>query len=49
VNPDGTYTYVPNPGFVGVDTFQIKVTAPDGSVAFKTEVWTDVSLQALSR
>ncbi|MEP5620022.1 MAG: Ig-like domain-containing protein, partial [Gilvibacter sp.] len=32
VNPDGTYTYTPNPGYVGVDTFEYTI-CDDGTPA----------------
>ncbi|MDJ0664384.1 MAG: cadherin-like domain-containing protein, partial [Acidimicrobiia bacterium] len=32
VNPDGTITYTPNPGFVGVDTFTYTICELDGVV-----------------
>jgi hypothetical protein len=36
VNSDGSYTYTPNPGFTGVDTFQYTVTDSVGSTATAT-------------
>ncbi len=30
INPDGTYTYTPNPGFVGQDTFEYQICNDDG-------------------
>ncbi|MFC4777355.1 Ig-like domain-containing protein [Paenibacillus sp. GCM10023252] len=33
VNTDGTFTYTPNTGFVGVDTFTVSVTDPSGGSA----------------
>lgn len=30
VNPDGTVTYTPNPGFTGTDTFTYVITGPNG-------------------
>ncbi|GIF24155.1 putative repeat protein (TIGR01451 family) [Actinoplanes tereljensis] len=33
LNPDGTVTYTPDPGFVGVDTFTYEVVDADGNVA----------------
>jgi hypothetical protein len=30
VSPDGTFTYVPPPGFTGVDSFTYRATGPDG-------------------
>ncbi|WP_068604245.1 Ig-like domain-containing protein [Paenibacillus swuensis] len=33
VNPDGTFTYTPNTGFVGVDTFTVVVSDPFGASA----------------
>ncbi|MCM3782271.1 cadherin-like domain-containing protein [Neobacillus mesonae] len=38
INPDGTFTYTPNPGFVGTDTFTVIVTNSAGlfTVAFAT-------------
>ena len=32
VNPDGTYTYTPNPGFVGTDSFTVQATDTGGGV-----------------
>lgn len=32
VNPDGTYTYTPNPGFVGTDSFTVQATDPGGGI-----------------
>ncbi|MDA7424467.1 Ig-like domain-containing protein [Thalassococcus lentus] len=31
VNPDGTITYTPDPGFSGTDTFEYTITEPDGA------------------
>ena len=31
INPDGTYTYTPNPGYVGPDTFEYQIQDPDGN------------------
>ena len=31
VNPDGTYTYTPTAGYVGPDSFQVRVSDGDGS------------------
>jgi CshA-type fibril repeat protein len=36
VNKDGTLTYIPNPGFVGTDTFTYTVKDPDGKTAKAT-------------
>ena len=36
MNPDGTYTYTPNPTFVGEDTFTYEVTDPAGNVTTAT-------------
>lgn len=33
VNPDGTFTYTPNPGFIGVDNFNVLVSDPNGGTA----------------
>ncbi|MBS7564431.1 gliding motility-associated C-terminal domain-containing protein [Mucilaginibacter sp. Bleaf8] len=33
VNPDGTVTYTPNPGYVGTDTYTYTLTTPDGIVS----------------
>ena len=30
LNPDGTFTYLPPPGFTGVDSFTYRITDPDG-------------------
>jgi uncharacterized repeat protein (TIGR01451 family)/uncharacterized repeat protein (TIGR02543 family) len=30
INPDGTFTYTPNPGFTGTDTFEYEVCTTDG-------------------
>ncbi|CAI6048350.1 hypothetical protein PAECIP112173_01289 [Paenibacillus sp. JJ-100] len=32
VNPDGAYTYTPNPGFVGTDSFTVQATDIVGSI-----------------
>ncbi|KGE03120.1 retention module-containing protein [Pseudohaliea rubra] len=32
INPDGTVTYTPDPGFFGEDTFVYNVVTPDGNV-----------------
>ena len=37
MNPDGTYTYTPTPGFIGTDTFTYKITDPTGAVSIATE------------
>jgi uncharacterized repeat protein (TIGR01451 family)/LPXTG-motif cell wall-anchored protein len=31
IDPDGKWTYTPNPGFVGKDSFTITITHPDGT------------------
>jgi hypothetical protein len=36
-NADGTYTYTPNTGFSGVDSFTYEVTAPDGQKSSATQ------------
>ncbi len=36
VNPDGSYSYTPNPGFTGVDTFQYTVTDSVNNTATAT-------------
>ncbi|HLX47114.1 MAG TPA: tandem-95 repeat protein [Streptosporangiaceae bacterium] len=36
VNPDGTFTYLPNPGFSGTDSFQYTITDSDDSQNPKT-------------
>ncbi|MBP2000088.1 C4-type Zn-finger protein [Paenibacillus shirakamiensis] len=36
VNPDGTFTYTPNPGYVGQDTFTVIVTDPFGGTSIAT-------------
>lgn len=33
VNPDGTVTYTPEPGFVGVDVFEVTVRDPSGETS----------------
>ena len=33
VNPDGTFTYTPNPGYAGPDSFTYKITDIDGDVS----------------
>ena len=45
-NADGTYTYTPNAGFTGVDTFNYLVTDPNGQTATATETIT-VGAQAV--
>ena len=46
VNEDGTFSYTPNPGFYGTDTFQVQ--ARDGSYLFSAPftVTVNVSLTA---
>ena len=46
-NPNGTYTYTPNAGFSGVDSFTYTVTDPVGQTATATETIT-VTPPALS-
>lgn len=36
VNPDGTFTYIPNPGFIGTDSFTVLVTDISGGTAVST-------------
>ncbi|WP_052380483.1 Ig-like domain-containing protein [Paenibacillus camerounensis] len=36
VNPDGSYTYTPNPGFVGIDSFTVLVSDQQGGTAIST-------------
>ncbi|MBM7702908.1 Ig-like domain-containing protein [Metabacillus iocasae] len=36
VNPDGTYSYIPNENFNGVDTFSVLVSDAEGSTAVST-------------
>lgn len=36
-NADGTYTYTPNNGFSGVDSFTYEITAPDGQKSSATQ------------
>jgi hypothetical protein len=36
-NSDGTYTYTPNTGFTGVDSFTYEITAPDGQRSSATQ------------
>jgi CshA-type fibril repeat protein len=36
VNPDGSYTYTPSPGYTGVDTFTFTVTDTSGQTATGT-------------
>ncbi len=33
VNPDGTLTYTPEPGFVGVDVFEVTIEDPSGATS----------------
>ncbi|GAA4932738.1 Ig-like domain-containing protein [Actinoplanes utahensis] len=40
VNPDGTVTYTPNPGFTGVDRFTYEIIDANGNVAFGTIIVT---------
>lgn len=40
VNPDGTFTYQPNPGFEGEDTFIYSITDTDGDVDTATVLLT---------
>ena len=40
MNADGTYTYTPNAGYAGLDSFAYKVTDPTGQVSFATETIT---------
>jgi hypothetical protein len=40
-NPDGTFSYVPNPGFYGQDSFDYSVTDDTGASSSAT-VWIDV-------
>ncbi|WP_433794389.1 Ig-like domain-containing protein [Actinoplanes sp. CA-252034] len=36
VNPDGTITYTPEPGFTGVDSFSYEIVDADGNIAYGT-------------
>ncbi len=36
INPDGSLTYVPNPGFSGTDTFTYTITDPSGATSTAT-------------
>lgn len=40
LNPDGTITYTPDPGFVGVDEFSYEIVDADGNVAFGSVIVT---------
>jgi large repetitive protein len=40
MNPDGTYTYTPAPGYVGQDSFTYQITTPSGQVVTATEIIT---------
>jgi hypothetical protein len=37
-NPDGTFVYTPDDGFVGTETFIYKITDPAGQTTYATEV-----------
>ncbi|WP_230970026.1 Ig-like domain-containing protein [Nitrogeniibacter aestuarii] len=45
VNPDGTFSYQPNSGYVGTDTFEYQIVDIDGSVATATATVTIEGLQ----
>jgi gliding motility-associated-like protein len=38
VNPDGTVTYTPNPGYTGTDTLTYTVKSPDGTTSVPVKV-----------
>jgi large repetitive protein len=40
MNPDGTFRYIPRPGFSGTDTFTYTVTDPTGRTVTATETIT---------
>ncbi|MEV4277972.1 Ig-like domain-containing protein [Actinoplanes xinjiangensis] len=40
LNPDGTITYTPEPGFTGVDRFSYEIVDADGNIAYGTIVVT---------
>uniref|UniRef100_UPI001356C486 Ig-like domain-containing protein n=1 Tax=Pantoea sp. 18069 TaxID=2681415 RepID=UPI001356C486 len=48
VRADGTYTYVPHPGFVGADTFTYTVTDRDGDTSTATVTITVVNTPPLA-
>lgn len=43
LNSDGTFTYVPNPGYFGVDNFQYQVTDPSGATSGTAYIALDVN------
>ena len=45
VNPDGTFSYQPEPGFVGTDAFTYQIIDADGSIATATATITIEGLQ----
>ncbi len=40
MNPDGTYTYTPEPGFAGTDAFVYAITDPTGQIVAATQTIT---------
>lgn len=46
ITPDGKWTYVPNPGFVGTDRFSIVIINENGE---EEEVWVDVEVDHVPR
>ncbi len=40
LNPDGTFTYTPNPGFSGIDTFDYEICDEDGDCSIATATLT---------
>ncbi|WFR60916.1 Ig-like domain-containing protein [Paenibacillus amylolyticus] len=44
LNPNGTFTYTPNPNFIGVDTFTVLVSDPSGGTVVSTVTITVVNL-----
>jgi large repetitive protein len=49
MNPNGTFRYVPRPGFTGVDTFTYTVTDPTGRTVTATETITVAPRVAVQR
>jgi Predicted outer membrane protein len=47
ITPDGKWTYVPNPGFVGTDRFSIVIVNENGEE--EEEVWVDVEVDHVPR